>query len=438
MKCRFLTLAGLLFLSTVKVLMAQPNDMAERCHVHHGEERDRFQHWISQQSNASVYKATEIYRIPVVIHVLHMGDPLGSGDNLSKERIKSQIKILNEDFRRMKGTRGYNEHPDGADAKIEFVLAKSTAEGEITDGIVRVDITQEPGPPFGGSRLVLGAYYSMWDPDLYFNIWTFPGVADFGLGEARFPVSDLPGLEEEVIYEIPGIDSLSGFPVNQIDGIVVTAAHFGLSDLDSRYNLGRTATHETGHFLGLFHIWGDNGFEGSCEIDDYCEDTPPTSKLTNGCPGNIQACDGRRAMVENYMDYSDDGCMNIFTQDQVARMRTVLENSPRRKSLLSSPGLLPPLSTPTDPDLEASVNIYPNPANEQLNIQLSPNYIGQSVQLDIHTISGKLLRKEIYPHLTEERLTIPVSDLAYELVFLRLKVGMEVMHKKILLQHPNL
>src|SRR5690606_5227749 len=97
----------------------------------------------------------------------------------------------------------------------------------------------------------------------------------------------------------------------------------------SRYGLGRTLTHEVGHYLGLLHPWGD----GSCETNDYCDDTPPVSGPTNGCHATAIACDGRPAMTENYMDFIDDACMNVFTADHVRRMRYVLENSPNRISL---------------------------------------------------------------------------------------------------------
>ncbi len=100
--------------------------------------------------------------------------------------------------------------------------------------------------------------------------------------------------------------------------------------LAAPYDKGRTATHEVGHCLGLHHIWGDGG----CTVDDYCNDTPTSNGSNYGCP-NVTNC-GSNDMVENYMDYSDDQCMNIFTIDQTYRMITIMENSPRRVNLLSS------------------------------------------------------------------------------------------------------
>lgn len=281
----------------------------------------------------------KVYRIPIVVHVLHFGDDLGFGDNIPESQILSQIQVLNEDFRRKAGTNGYNDHPDGADAGIEFFLAKTDSEGKETNGIVRIDLNKVPVPPFSGSRIAIGAFHSMWDPNTYLNIWTFPGPKDFGIGESRFPVSDLPGLENEKDFIIPGVDFLSGFPVDEVDGIAITAKHFGTTSIDSPYNLGRTATHEIGHFLGLLHVWGDASAEGTCEADDFCEDTPPTSRRITGSPKEVLSCDGTPAMIENYMDYADDIRMNIFTANQVERMRYILEHSVRRKTLHTSEGL---------------------------------------------------------------------------------------------------
>ncbi|MFM7747275.1 MAG: M43 family zinc metalloprotease, partial [Bacteroidota bacterium] len=138
---------------------------------------------------------------------------------------------------------------------------------------------------------------------------------------------------------------LSGGTNANTDGIVLLYSSVGRpphNPFTGQYNLGRTATHEIGHALGLRHIWGDGT---NCSATDYCGDTPPSDAANYGCPLTHASCGGLD-MVQNYMDYTNDACMNLFTANQVARMWTVLQNSPRRNSLLSSPVCTPPDVTP--------------------------------------------------------------------------------------------
>ena len=273
----------------------------------------------------------KLYQIPIVVHVLHFGEPLGEGNNLSKEKILRQIEIVNEDFRRKAGTRGFNNHPEGADSRIKFVLAKTDPQGNPTNGIVRINTKTTPNPLPSNHSFDFYAGFSYWDPALYLNVWSIPlgDLVDAFLGEATGPNTDLPG----------GHLFTPGEPL-QSEGILINSAHFGESDLNSEHNLGRTLTHEIGHYLGLLHTWG----EGDCIHNDFCKDTPPVSSPVTGCPHTPPiACDGSPVMIENYMNYTYDRCMNMFTKDQIARMHYVLENSPYRSSLLNSPGLKSPL-----------------------------------------------------------------------------------------------
>ncbi|MBV6647261.1 MAG: hypothetical protein KI790_17515 [Cyclobacteriaceae bacterium] len=381
-------------------ITAQQQD--QRCKVYKPTDQAYFESWLASKRDLSTARVEEIYQIPVVVHVLHFGEPPGEGMNVSDERIHAQIRIVNEDFRRKAGTPGFNEHEDGADAGIEFVLAQRDPKGEPTDGIVRVNMNNVDPPGFGDNQVLAGAYYSMWDPALYLNVWSSPGIPNFGLGFATFPVGDLPGLDHERDWYTPGIDSLSGFPVLEVDGIAINHWHFGESVIDSKYDLGRTGTHELGHFLGLFHTWGHGGFDGSCEIDDYCADTPNISTKTINCPSNKLSCEGTPAMIENYMDYTDDACLNIFTKDQVARMRTVLENSPRRKSLLTSPAIDRPQEDPLNksPKLIAT-SIYPNPAKDVVYINIKKQFSGNPMVITLYSITGQIIQSRRCTSSTE-------------------------------------
>ncbi len=271
-----------------------------------------------------------VFTIPIIVHIIHDGEEIGEGDNLSAALVQAQINQLNYDFRKIEGTSGYNDDPVGADTFIEFAPALVDEEGNLLaePGINRINRNDMgwTAPPYDG----IGSTYiddvikadSYWNPDLYFNFWVMD-LSGGLLGYAQFPSSS--GLD--------GLNTNGGLA--ETDGVVVLASSVGGDDLPNpdggSFDLGRTATHEVGHWLGLRHIWGDGG----CGVDDFCEDTPESDASNGGCPTGHESC-GTVDMIENYMDYTDDACMNIFTLDQKARMDAVLAVSPRRASLANS------------------------------------------------------------------------------------------------------
>ncbi|MEP0212883.1 MAG: M43 family zinc metalloprotease [Cellulophaga sp.] len=230
---------------------------------------------------------------------------------------------MNNDFRKKEGTSGYNTHPLGTDARIEFKLAEIDPDGNSTDGIIRVyanDIDFEENEENWLFDYL--PHYGYWNIQEYINIWVFPFEPNLLLGQSSVPKVDLPGLENSVI--------------TGTTGIMITTPHFGTSDLVGGSNLGKTLTHEMGHFLGLEHLWGREENADCMAFDDYCEDTPIVSRRTGGCSNAPTSCNGEIALTQNYMDYTDDACMNMFTKDQAERMRYVLEKSNTRKSLITS------------------------------------------------------------------------------------------------------
>lgn len=272
--------------------------------------------------------AAPIITIPVIVHVVHNGEAVGAGRNLSLAQVKAQLETLNEDFRRKPGTPGFNSNPVGADIEIEFCAAIVNPQGQpmAEPGIDRIN-----GNRASWSRDAIEGVLkpsSYWDPDKYYNIWVLDlsePLAGGGqlLGYAQFPSrSNLPGIPTDS-------------PAST-DGVAIDYRSFGNASkgnfpvLRATYNLGRTLSHETGHWLGLRHIWGD----ANCG-EDFCADTPPQASESRGCPVGRVSCGGPN-MVQNYMDYSDDACMNIFTLDQKARIRAVMDISPRRGSLITS------------------------------------------------------------------------------------------------------
>ncbi len=292
----------------------------------------------SRNSNAT---PTTVYKIPVVIHIIHNGDAVGANENISDAQALSQITVLNQDFRRMLGTPGYNTNPVGADMEIEFVMAKRTPTGLTTNGIDRVNT----GLAQYANRTAVEnmKQATVWDTTKYMNMWTVNiggGTPDWNgvLGYAQFPTNaGIIGLDNN--YNPATTTEAS------TDGLVMRHNAFGSRALVpggtfiNTYDQGRTATHEIGHWAGLRHIWGD----GDCTADDFCEDTPNAADSNGGCPTGIDSCPASPGvdMIENYMDYTNDACMNIFTQDQKNRVQAVFLFADRRNSLLYSDALVP-------------------------------------------------------------------------------------------------
>lgn len=298
---------------------------------------EAFEKWMQLRKQAQLQmngmKRSQVgpYNIPVVVHIIHNGEPLGIGTNISDEQILSQINVLNKDFKRLNADANQTPglfQPVAGSLDIQFVLARQDPNGAPTSGIVRKRGGKTSYVMADDATLKAQSY---WPSENYFNIWVC-NLSNL-LGYAQFPVSNLEGLEE-FQNEIAATD-----------GVVISYDAFGSID-DGNFNLlagfnkGRTLTHEAGHFFGLRHIWGDTN---SCaSTTDYVADTPKQNDETNGCPSHPQTSCTTTKMFQNFMDYTDDPCMNIFTQGQVERMQVVLENSIRRVSLLNSIGLISP------------------------------------------------------------------------------------------------
>lgn len=242
------------------------------------------QNWISKN-----YKSGQkvIYTIPVVVQIF------GSTPNsqVTDNRVNEQIAVLNQDYRRLNTDTGQTPaafKTFAADCEIEFCLATVDPQGNATSGIVRKTSSNSPTTS------------DLWNTSQYLNLLVY-SISGGVLGYTYLP-SQAPN-----------------------NGVHIGYQYFGKTGASAPYNKGRTATHEVGHWLNLEHIWAD---ESSCGADDGVSDTPQQKGENYGCPSYPQTTQsgGRcntsdpSSMFMNYMDYSDDNCMNIFTAGQKARM----------------------------------------------------------------------------------------------------------------------
>ena len=283
-----------------------------------GEKMDRIEKHTQNFLKNPTRDVTGTVTIPVVVHVVYNT----SAENISDAQIQTQIDVLNDDFRRLNSDAD-NTWSQAADSEIEFCLATVDPSGNATTGITR---TSTSVTSFGTNDQVKfnsSGGKDAWPAADYLNIW----VCDISggiLGYAQFP---------------------GGNPAT--DGVVNDYQYFGtIGTATAPFNLGRTMTHEVGHYLNLRHIWGD----GNCNADDFVSDTPTSDAPNYGCALGHVSCSSTD-MVQNYMDYSDDACMNLFTQGQKARMRALFDTGGARESLLSSAAC----GSPADPTCDDGI-----------------------------------------------------------------------------------
>ena len=355
----------------------------------------------------------DIYMIPVVVHVVYKTE----AQNISDIEIFEQINILNEDFRRLNPD-SINTLPGfqdvAADCGIEFCLAQFDPEGNPTTGIIRT--------PTDTSEWLLAfserVKYSdqggddAWPAISYLNIWVC-NLQDGILGYAYGPPTGTP---------------------SDGDGIVVDYKNFGQGDVSSKpYDLGRTATHEIGHWLGLTHIWGDDGV--SCDGTDLIGDTPNQSEATYGCPEGEIIVDECTAvepgiMYQNYMDYTDDACMNIFTEGQKNKMRSVIETK-RASLLFSAAGCneIPPL-----PGDIAELIIYPVPTGGEFTIVIK-NFLAlqETMEINIYDALGQLISTANPTSANTVAQFFDLSHLATGCYFVRVFNGTYILTDQFLL-----
>ncbi len=357
-----LLLSLLFLLSFMAAVQAQNRTCATMSHLEALEKQFPGTKAQLQQTNKAIQavetqagnnkKSATVLVIPVVVHVVYKTQ----AQNISQAQIESQIDVLNEDFNKRNADTVNTPvpfRPLAGKMRVQFVLAQRDPNGDPTNGITRTLTNQNFFTDDDAIKFNNLGGKNGWDRDRYLNIW----VGNLGggiLGYAQFPGTGAP----------------------ETDGVVIRNVYFGRTgSVVAPFNKGRTATHEVGHWLGLFHIWGD---EPACQRDDLVADTPLQKSENYGCPSFPQgsttsggSCTGSTpgSMFMNFMDYTDDACMNMFSQGQVSRMQAAVSTS--RPTIATSNGSQPV----TTLNLDASVFQVLSPKGSSCNPVFTPKII---------------------------------------------------------------
>lgn len=320
--------------------------------------------YLNNSTAASRMQTT--YQIPVIIHVIHGGQAVGTYPNLAQGQLNSQIQVLNDDYSGV----GFNSNTYPTTAFQTYatnaLVAASSKDGLGRIGISNTGITfclagkdslgnvlPEPGidrrhwntisgasnPTSYSTAATFMSYMNtivqpstIWSPNKYLNIWVTDANAVTNLlGFSNFPI-------------LSGLAGVTGGGTSLTDGLWCKASNFGSQNIfpsgtyDPVYKYGRTSTHELSHYFGIRHTWGD----ATCATD-YCNDTPAASGPTygtqtypyqpNSCPTTSPPTGAEGVMFMNFADYTDDAAMFMFTDEQKIRMQTAMVNSPYRNLL---------------------------------------------------------------------------------------------------------
>lgn len=347
--------------------------------------------------NFTQQKSDTVIRIPVVVHVIHR---LAS-ENISTAQINSQIAVLNRDYRKLNPDTTNAAGWSKADVKFEFILATKDPNGNATSGITRTATTVD-------NICNTRQYFALrpaWNRERYLNIWVCD-VGQFLLGFAYPP-------------NAPNVSA-------QEDGVVIGSEYFGTTGtVQSPYNLGRTTTHEVGHFFDLLHIWGSDA-NPSCGTDDLIADTPNQDSEVYNC-GSRTSC-GSVDQLSNYLQYVDDACMGNFTLGQKTRMRIALYTQRDSLQFGKTFGIT---SIPEQNDA-VNFQLYPNPSSGIFQIKGISKVQKIKLQIEVFDLAGKIISTET--KASQNGLLIDMTAVPNGVYFVRITNGEFSSTKKLIKQ----
>jgi len=322
-------------------------------------------------------RTAAVITIPVVVHVVYNT----ASQNISQCQIQSQLDVLNEDYRKMNADNSKTPSAFAgvsADCEIQFVLATVDPTGKATTGITRTSTKTRSFSTNNYIKYTSKGGHDAWNTSKYINFWTAPALSSGGqqlLGYGQFPGG--AAATDGVVMAYAAFGSRAKCP----SGIYYTG-----------YDLGRTTTHELGHYFNLRHIWGD----ATCG-NDQVSDTPTQQTANYGCPTYPHVtCSNSGDMTMNFMDYTDDPCMYMFTAGQKARMQATLAGV--RAGLVSGTALVTPNTGSEGNTTTAEVKVlnggattvFPNPVTGDMHVSYNVANEG-AVQIEIYNVMGKLV-----------------------------------------------
>jgi hypothetical protein len=379
------------------------------------DEESKEQQWLNDYGSAL---PREVVTIPVVVHIVYLSPVQNISDNV----VLSQIDVLNECFRKT--------NPDWsltpavwsglvADCEIQFCLASQDPAGNATNGITRTSTTVTSFSLSDNVKKTALGGIDAWPTEKYLNIWVC-NLESGILGYAQLPT----------LFAIK--------PTT--DGVAISYKGFGTlgGALYPQYAGGKTTVHEIGHWLGLRHIWGDDGDSDNgnnntsayCSGSDAISDTPNSSEATFNCPVYplVDGCttsDGK--MFMNYMDYSDDDCLYMFTEGQKTKMVSVINTT--RIELKSSQACWP--VGIFEPPVATEISVSPNPSTGVFQLTCPVN-LSNKLTIEVFNQLGQLVTTMQQP--ASSSLEFDLRDKPEGIYLLRIMSGDQLFFSKVILE----
>jgi hypothetical protein len=377
---------------------------------------------VNELKSSRAVNSDSVYRIPVVVHVVYTAP----NENLPDSLIFSQIDVLNRDYNRWNFDTTQTRvifKPIAGSLNFQFYLATTDPSGNPTTGIIRKVGT--PASPFLGFNAFQDNVKiptegdAPWNTDKYLNIWVCNlNTLPLGILGYAYPPTGAANWDT------------TGYTDSAMQGVVIDYTAFGRNNpyvIDPGVTPGRTCVHEVGHYFGLRHIWAD---EDLCADDDGIDDTPKAGAASNfDCDTTKNTCVDVGVdypdMIENYMDYSDEHCQNMFTQEQAAIMLVnliTLRPDLAEKAPLYGVGF-------NQNNFENNISIYPNPATDYINIDFK-SIRNNQVKIEMVDNAGKSVLSKILV-VNNDIHTIDISQLTSGFYYLQITNGTDIVRKKV-------